>query len=150
MQQRRESRHSRTTASDHFRTWPLLPTLQFYAATPIFTNKGGGLDLCSRNTGAQCAFGLDEISSNGASVLNFQGECTPYADTQAHATAFSRHNRSIHNPGRNAVCPRLPCGRQAVARHLGPLGAWCQRHKLGADRGMGDPRKDRCPDRLYQ
>jgi hypothetical protein len=44
-------------------------------------------------------------------------------DGEAHPPAFYQHDCGLHGRGRNALCPRLPCGGQTVDRFLGPLGA---------------------------
>jgi len=55
-------------------------------------------------------------------VLRFQRECTPCLRASSHDGVFLQRPR-LHGPCRNALCPRLICGRQTNGRHLGPLGA---------------------------
>jgi hypothetical protein len=93
----------------------------------IVTNKADGFGLTFSATNAEYAWGVDcvvddrTITMSRSSFRRKGG--AQYAHEQTYTTAFSRYDRRLHGPGRNASCPRLISGQQINDRLLGPLGA---------------------------
>ena len=93
----------------------------------IVINKADGFGLSFSATDAEHAWGVDrvvdELNNNNVAFELPTQRGAQYAHEQTHTTAFSRYDRRLHGPGRNASCPRLISGQQTNDRILGPLGA---------------------------